>query len=167
MAQYRSTEWCYTINAPKNSDEETAIEFLEPLYDLAMGLDAVYHVCKGEVGESGNYHLQGFIMFDRIYNRSEVKEMFDFKVSKIHVEKRADKSSCWKAADYCKKPETAWDAFPLFELGELPVKPCATKDEAIARGAQRIADIYEQHDSHDDPTEHEECPYCDLVLNPV
>lgn len=164
MAQWTNYEWCYTINAEKNSDEESAIAQLEDIYANAMGIDdVVYHICKGEVGESGNYHLQGFIFFNNKMTMKKVKKLFG--CDDMHLEKRLDKSTAHKAAAYCRKEETAWDAFPLFEIGELPVEPCRTKDEAIARSQAVFGEAYSLHDTHNDPTEFPECPFCDLYLS--
>lgn len=117
MAQWIGAEWCFTINAPKNSDEEEAEQFLSEFYDRCMSLDCKYLAVKGEVGELGNYHLQGFVIFNQKLRFREIKEIF--ACGSMHLEKRSNKSTNTQAANYVKKPETAWNIFPLFESGAM------------------------------------------------
>lgn len=117
MAQWVGAEWCFTINAPKDSDEPEAEEFLNEFYERCRDLDCKYLVVKGEIGESGNYHLQGFVMFNQKRRFREIKEMF--ACGSMHLEKRANRSTNAQAANYVKKVETAWDLFPLIEKGAI------------------------------------------------
>lgn len=120
MAQWIGHEWCFTINAPKNSSEEEAEEFLSPLFDHIRQLDQVkYVVVKGECGEFGNFHLQGFIILVAKLTMKEIKALFHCQT--IHLEKRSNKSTNAQAAAYVKKPETYWPFFPLYEKGSLDI----------------------------------------------
>lgn len=173
MAQWTSKEWCFTINYNDDEsiedsavtdelidlgsdEEELAILQLSVVYARLMGLEVPYIVCKGEIGKTGNYHLQGFVMFDRPMTMKSVKELF--QCSWVHLEKRSPKSTAFKAAAYCKKPETAW-VLRLFEIGELKT-PCATKDEAIARTRATFIAEYDEHFAHREKAAN--CAFCDI-----
>lgn len=117
MAQWCGKEWCFTINAPKESDEAEAEEFLSEFYDRCLTLDCKYIAVKGECGESGNYHLQGFVVFKETKRFREIKELF--ACGSMHLEKRSNRSTNAQAANYVKKQETSWALFPLFESGAI------------------------------------------------
>lgn len=130
MAQWRGHEWCFTINAPRGSDEIEAEAYLDKFYTNMLTLECKYLVCKGELGETGNYHLQGFVIFKESRTFRDIKEIFG--CGKMHLEKRAARSTSKQAADYVKKPETSWDLFPLIEIGKTkidsnePIQTCKT-----------------------------------------
>lgn len=138
MAQYISDEWVFTLNAPKGSTEDEADEVCTDFYNLvADNADQYKYICvQGEIGDSGNYHLQGYVWFNEIQTRKEVKK--HFAQPTIHLEKRSKGSTCYAASDYvCHRgihaDKTCWDRFPLLEIGNLPLPPCQTKEEAIDR----------------------------------
>lgn len=124
MAQWTGKEWCFTINAPKNSDEDEAEEYLTLFYERCMAMECEYLACRGEVGDSGNYHLQGFVIFENKRTMKSVK--LEFMCPEMHLEKMSAKSSRAAAADYvCHRgkheDKTKWDKFPLIELGDLTI----------------------------------------------
>lgn len=145
MAQWVGSEWVFTVNykGPKTEEviadlddpedgmlsvEDCAILQLNPIYLHLKELECKYLAVKGEY--ASRYHLQGFIILNQKMNIKAVKELLGCPW--IHLEKRSKDSTAVKAANYVKKLETTWDAFPLLETGSLKV-PCTSKDEAIAR----------------------------------
>lgn len=82
--RYRA--WCYTINNPS---EREIIRLPEE--------NAVVHVVGHEVGESGTFHLQGYIRFKTVRGLSWWKEHYP----RAHAEPR--KGTEAQAAEYCRK----------------------------------------------------------------
>lgn len=125
MAQWVGKMWCFTINAVKNSDETEAFWELEPFYEKCMELVAEYIIVKGERGEEGNYHLQGYVRFAQDKRMKEVKDLFGCK--KMHVEKCKGRES--DNIRYVSKIETTWNDFPLYERGKsIKIVECKVRN---------------------------------------
>ncbi len=100
--------WCFTINNP--TEEDASAE------DILGGKDGILrpenerppaHYCKAkyaiwqfEVGDSGTFHIQGYVEWDRRHTLEHVTRLFG---RRGHWEIRRE-SAC-KARDYCKKEE--------------------------------------------------------------
>lgn len=123
MAQWIGNEWCFTVNAPKNCDELEAENFIHPIYNSLGNIDCKYLCVRGEVGEQGNFHLQGFVIFNEKRKFKDVKEEIH---RTCHLEKRAKTSSAEAASDYvCHRGKHEnkggkWPMFPLLEYGVFP-----------------------------------------------
>lgn len=146
MAQWTGKEWCFTINAPKGSDEDEADAFLGAYYEIIIGIDCKYCCVNGEIGDSGNYHLQGFIIFNEDRQFKELK-LSEFRCPTMHLEKKSKLSTVEQAADYvCHRgkheDKISWERYPLIELGALPPKPCASKEEAIQRSHMTVDEYW-------------------------
>jgi len=118
MAQHTGREWVFTINAKDTKNEQVACIQLKPIYEQLKKVEATYLVVKGECGESGNFHLQGYVMFASTLTRNQVKALFG--CSWMWLEKRAKDSTPSLAQRYVMKEETSWASFPLVEIGTLP-----------------------------------------------
>ncbi len=150
MAQYTGKEWCFTFNPVDPEDEDDAEAQGDVFYyHVVAGVEeGIYdYLCiAGEIGDSGNWHLQGYVMFKNTMTRNGIKALWD--CDHLHLEKRAKLSTPLKASNYvCHRgphvDKTNWDRFPLLEAGALPQQPCLTTDEAINRTKKWIDSIFE------------------------
>lgn len=107
----RSRDWCFTLNNPRDTDEEALQE-----------LDFKYLVYGRETGESGTPHLQGYIYFSNArVGRAVIKAL----PRGCYVAKRMAKNP-GDAIEYCKKDGN------FVELGDRP----ATQEEKGQRGKE-------------------------------
>lgn len=109
MAQWRSTAWCWTLNAPKHLDEDDQEMWLLCEADSIQQIDCKYVCYKGE--RVTNSHLQGFVQFTQVMNFKEVKAMFH---KSIHIEKCAGTAA--QNYRYCAKKKSFW-RIPFWESG--------------------------------------------------
>lgn len=145
MAQYTGTEWCFTINARNETKSAECFLQLKPFYDHLKTLPGVtYLAVKGERGENGNYHLQGFVIFATTFTRNQLKGLIG--CSWMWAEKRSKDSTPSLAAAYVKKTETSWAAFPLIERGSLPMKDLTVPAEKKApKKESKELKIFQKH----------------------
>lgn len=124
MAQWRSSAWAWTLNAPSTLDEDDQELWLLCEADSIQSIECLYVCYKGERVNNG--HLQGFIQFSNIVNFKAVKAMFH---KSIHIEKcLGSAASNYK---YVAKSKSAW-RIPFWEKGELQlsnviINPIGTK----------------------------------------
>jgi len=97
----QSTRWCFTINNPTDNDRHNLSQLFE--HD-----DRKYLVVGRERGEGGTPHLQGFVVFNRLYTRTRLSTY----IPRGHLEIARESSDT--NAKYCKK-EGDFD-----EYGECP-----------------------------------------------
>lgn len=118
MAQWTGKRWCFTINAKKNSDEDEAFWELAEYWEAMNEIDVAYLICKGEQGEMGNYHLQGYVTFKCPMKMKEIKALFG--CPHMHLEKcKGDEDD---NIAYVSKVETAWNMFQLKVRDHRPKK---------------------------------------------
>lgn len=82
--------WCYTLNNYSEDDK----------YRLSQ-LECSFHICAGEVGESGTPHLQGMITFRKAARLSALKKIHPSAHWEITKAEEA-------AANYCTKENILW-----------------------------------------------------------
>ena len=87
----RAKNWVYTLNNPTRDELTTA----EGLFLSTHGV--IYHVFGKETGDSGTFHLQGYIQFSDRKRLSTLRSIF----SRGHFE--VSRGSPKQASDYCKK----------------------------------------------------------------
>lgn len=83
MAQHRA--WCFTVNNPPHLLDMSTLPFLR------------YGIYSEEIGESGTYHLQGYLEFSRALRMGPLKEMFGELIP--HLEPRMGTRE--QAREYC------------------------------------------------------------------
>jgi len=87
----QSKFWVFTLNNPK--------------VDVDTSSDKVRHsIHQLECGESGTYHYQGFVIFQKPVRRQQVINILG--IHGAHVEKRSDNSTNYEAWRYCIKEDT-------------------------------------------------------------
>lgn len=100
MAQWISDKWCFTVNAPAKADKKNALEFLDPICEGLKKIPCRSCAFQIEIGETGTYHIQGVICFERKYLFKQVKELIH---PTAHIEKCRDLIASVK---YCTKEDT-------------------------------------------------------------
>lgn len=90
--------WCYTLNNPTFAETSAMEE-----------LNCRYQVIGHERGESGTYHLQGYIEFGKVMRLSACKKINE----RAHWEPR--RGTREQARDYCMKED--WEEFGDWESG--------------------------------------------------
>lgn len=130
MAQWVSDRWCWTINAPKDKNEDEQEAYLLEVAEKVRGIDCKYICYKGERVSCG--HLQGYIEFVEDHRMKVVKSLFP--VTHVHLTKaRGD----WEQNHvYITKLETAW-RIPFYEKGTPKKNPGTLQRPTIKRSLTR------------------------------
>nr|AKV62260.1 putative spliced replication initiation protein [Didemnum sp. Sea Squirt associated virus] len=98
----RAKNWVYTLNNPTGDEISKA----EGLFLSTPGV--IYHVFGKETGDSGTFHLQGYVIFSQRKRLGQLREIFP----RGHFE--VSRGSPHQASDYCKKEGD------FKEFGSLP-----------------------------------------------
>lgn len=101
--EIRSKYWCYTYNALENIKGNYPDVWPKSVMDFntMRSTYTVTFTCgQEEKGETGNYHMQGYIELDKDINFSSLKKAFN---ERIHWEKR--KGTAKEAEHYATKDE--------------------------------------------------------------
>ncbi len=120
----RARGYAFTANGPPATLDEYDVRLKHTVLSLQSASGSVvYCICAKEVGESGTYHLQGFVYFANPRSFDGAKTFLSSAGVNCHIE--ALRGTPRQASDYCKKgsgtKEEPCDP-DFWELGTVPVQ---------------------------------------------
>ncbi|AXH74653.1 MAG: putative viral replication protein [Cressdnaviricota sp.] len=100
-----------------------------------------YYIIAKEVGPSGTPHLQCYLEFK---NQTRIKSIQKMFKSKVHVEKRYEKSTAVQASEYCKKDGNFVEYGTISRPGK---RSDITKLRQAVKDQKNVYELYDEHDA--------------------